>query len=409
MAELGRKTEVDGARVAYRRCVTTTTSAPRVRSRLPAVHDLVPPRLDAAVAALFVALSVAEVFGNDDARPLGEKAVSVAAMVLLAWRRRFPVTVAFLVVVSNLVTNPEGEFSVLLSLVLVAFTVGAELDPPQSYVGLAVVLVPFVAGLASEGLVPSDVAAAVVFLVGPWAVGAVMRQRSARAEEAIVRAAQLERDQAVAEAAAVEAERTRIARELHDIVSHSISVVTIQTQAVRRRLGPEHAREAADLAAVEATAREALAEMRRLFGVLRTSGESASLAPQPGLAELRRLVEKAGGGDVAVRLEVDGEPYELPPGTDLAAYRIAQEGLTNALRHSGASTVRVRVGYAPHEVTVEVVDDGVGLAATDPRSHGHGLVGIRERVALYDGTVDVADVPGGGVRLLATIPVKETR
>ena len=389
--------------------VVTTTATPRARPRLPALRDLVPPRLDAAIAALFVALSVAEVLGTGDSRPFWEQAVSVAAMVLLAWRRRFPVTVAFLVVVSNLVTNPDGEFTVLLSLVLVAFTVGAELDPPLSYVGLAVVVVPFLAGLASEGLVPSDVAAAVVFLVGPWAVGSVLRQRSARAEEAIGRAAQLERDQAVAEAAAVDAERTRIARELHDIVSHSISVVTIQTQAVRRRLGPEHAREAADLAAVEATAREALAEMRRLFGVLRGGGESASLAPQPGLAELPRLVEKAAAGDTAVRLEVEGEPYELPPGADLAAYRIAQEGLTNALRHSGASTVQVRVRYAPHEVTVEVVDDGAGLAATDPRSHGHGLVGVRERVALYDGTVEVSDVPGGGVRLLATIPVKETR
>jgi signal transduction histidine kinase len=387
----------------------TTTAPPRGRTRLLALRDLVPQRLDVAIAALFVALSIAEVLGNDDVRPLGEKAVSVAAMALLSWRRRFPVTVAFLVVVSNLVTNPEGEFTVLLSLVLVAFTVGAELDPPHSYVGLAVVVVPFIVGLASEGLVPSDVAAAVVFLVGPWAVGAVLRQRSARAEEAIVRAAQLERDQATAEAAAVEAERTRIARELHDIVSHSISVVTIQTQAVRRRLGPEHAREAADLAAVEATAREALAEMRRLFGVLRTSGESASLAPQPGLAELPRLVHQAGGGSVEVRLDVDGEPFELPPGADLAAYRIAQEGLTNALRHAGATEVRVRVRYGTQVVTVEVVDDGVGLAATDARSHGHGLVGVRERVALYDGTVEVADAPGGGVRLRATIPVKEGR
>ncbi len=370
---------------------------------------LVPPRLDIAITALFVALSVAEVLGSEDVRTFGEKAFSVAAMALLAWRRRFPVTVAFLVVLSNLVTNPEGEFSVLLSLVLVAFTVGAELDPPHSYVGLAVVVVPFLAGLASEGLVPSDVAAAVVFLVGPWAVGALLRQRSARAEEAIGRAAQLEREQAAQAAAAVEAERTRIARELHDIVSHSISVVTIQTQAVRRRLGPEHAKEAADLAAVEATAREALAEMRRLFGVLRASDEMASLAPQPGLAELPRLVEKAAGGDVAVRLDVEGEPFELPPGADLAAFRIAQEGLTNALRHSGATQVTVRLRYGPHDVEVEVVDDGHGLRAADPRSGGHGLVGVRERVALYDGTVTLSDAPGGGVRLLATIPVKESR
>ncbi len=403
--ELCRKTDVPAVDVAYRRRVTTT-APPRVRPGLPALRSLVPPRLDAAIAALFVALSVAEVFGSGDGRPFEEKAISVVAMALLAWRRRFPVAVAFLVVMSNVVTNPEGEFSVLLSLVLVSFTVGAETEPPVSYAGLAVVLVPFFAASISAGMVPSDVAAAVVFLLGPWVVGSVLRQRSDRAEEAVARAAQLERDHAVAEAAAVEAERTRIARELHDIVSHSISVVTIQTQAVRRRLGPEHAKEADDLAAVEATAREALAEMRRLFGVLRGGGGTASLAPQPGRAELPRLVEKAGAGDVDVRLEVDGEPFELPPGADLAAYRIAQEGLTNALRHSGATAVCVRVRYSPHDVSVEVVDDGHGASASDPRSAGHGLVGVRERVALYDGEVEMTDQPGGGVRLRATIPLR---
>jgi signal transduction histidine kinase len=369
---------------------------------------LVPPRLDVAIALVFVTLSVAEVLLDDDLRPLPAQLLSVGAMAILAWRRRFPVAVAFVVVVSNLVTNPEGEFSVLLSLVLVSFTVGAELEPPLSYVGLAVVVVPFLAGLASEGLVPSDVAAALVFLVGPWVVGTLLRQRSASAHEAVSRAARLEREQSERAAAAVEAERTRIARELHDIVSHSLSVVTIQTQAVRRRLLPEQDREAADLAAVESTARDALAEMRRLFGVLRTDGESASLAPQPGLAELGRLVGTADTGDVDVRLVVAGDAYELPPGADLAAYRIAQEGLTNALRHSGATEVRVLVRYEPGQLCIEVVDNGHGLRADDPRSGGHGLVGVRERVALYDGTVELTDLPGGGARLAATLPVKET-
>jgi signal transduction histidine kinase len=333
--------------------------------------------------------------------------VGGGAMALIAWRRRFPVLVAFLVTSSNLVVNPEGEFTVLLSLVLVMFTVGAELDPPRSYLGLAAGLVPFLGGIVNAGrLLPSDVAAAAVFLAGPWLVGQVLRQRSAHAADAISRAARLEQEQEAQAAAAVEAERTRIARELHDIVSHSISVVTIQTQAVRRRLGPEQAREAEDLAAVEATAREALAEMRRLFGVLRTSGESASLAPQPGLAELPRLVAQAGSGDVRLELSVEGEPFALPPGADLAAYRIAQEGITNALRHAGATRVEVRLRYDAGEIGVQVVDDGRGLAE-DGDGAGHGLVGVRERVALYGGTVQVSAAPGGGVRLEATLPVKE--
>jgi len=179
--------------------------------------------------------------------------------------------------------------------VLVSFTLGAELDAPRSVLGLGAVAAPFLAMSAVEGLEPSDLAAALVFIGGPWAVGLVLRQRTARTAEAVDRAARLERDRAAENAAAVAQERLRIARELHDIVSHSISVVAIQTQAVRRRLGPEQAREAQDLAEVETTARQAMAEMRRLFGVLRAEGDSPSLAPQPGLGELDRLAEQARG------------------------------------------------------------------------------------------------------------------
>jgi len=368
----------------------------------------VPPRLDLALAAVFVTLSVAEVFVNGTVRsPLEHVLVTGVAMASLAWRRRFPLTVAALVIGSNVVVNPQGEFTTLLSLVLVSFTVGAETEPPRSHIGLGIVLVPFLVAMVSAGLVPSDIAAALVFIVGPWAVGALFRQRSAHAAEAVSRAERLEREREMEAALAAAAERTRIARELHDIVSHSISVVTIQTQAVRRRLGPEHAAEAADLAAVEATAREALAEMRRLFGVLRTDGETAALAPQPGLAELERLVEKARSADLTVRLQVEGEPHDLSPGLDLAAYRIAQEGLTNALRHSGATEVVVLLRYGDRHLEVEVVDNGRGL----PRERaagaapGHGLVGIRERVALYDGTVDLGPGPSGGCRLAARLPV----
>ncbi len=374
--------------------------------------SLVPPRLDIVIAAAFVLLSLLEVFVNGTVTsPVEHVLVTGLAMASLAWRRRFPIAVAVTVVGSNLITNPEGEFSVLLSLVLCSFTVGAETEPPRSYVGLGAVLVPFLAGLAMVGLVPSDVAAAIVFVVGPWAVGSVLRQRSSHAAEALARADRLEREREMQASVAAAAERTRIARELHDIVSHSISVVTIQTQAVRRRLGPEHAAEAADLAAVEATAREALAEMRRLFGVLRAEGETAALAPQPGLAELDRLVSQVGSGDLAVRLEVEGDPYDLPPGVDLAAYRIAQEGLTNALRHSGATEATVRVRYGDRHLDVEVVDNGRGLsadAAAGSASSGHGLVGIRERVALYDGTVSVTPGPSGGLRLAARLPVGGT-
>ncbi|HEU4515558.1 MAG TPA: sensor histidine kinase [Nocardioidaceae bacterium] len=367
----------------------------------------VPPAVDIAIAAAFVVLSVAEAaFSPAVQSPLLHVVAAGLAMVALAWRRSFPIGVAVYVVGTDLVINPEQQFSTLLSLVLVCYTVGAETEPPRSYAGLAVVLLPFIGVSVAGDLVPSDLAAALVFFVGPWSVGTAVRQRNVRTEEAVARADRLERDREVEAAAAAAEERTRIARELHDIVSHSISVVTIQTQAVRRRLGPEHAKEVEDLAAVEATAREALAEMRRLFGVLRADGETASLTPQPGLHELERLVSQVRGSGLDVEVDVAGERYDLPPGVDLAAYRIVQEGLTNALRHSGAKHARVVLRYGPARLDVAVEDDGRGLA--EVTTGGHGLVGVRERVALYDGTVDIGPGPSGGVRLAASLPVRET-
>lgn len=368
----------------------------------------VPPVVDIGIAAAFVLFTVAEaVFRTDVTSPVLHVVVAGVAMAVLAWRRSFPIGVAAWVVATNVAINPQGEFSTLLALVLVCYTIGSETEPPRAYAGILVVVVPFLGVSIREGLVPSDVAAALVFFVGPWLVGTAVRQRNLRTDEAVARADRLEREGEVQAAAAAAEERTRIARELHDIVSHSISVVTIQTQAVRRRLGPDHAKEAEDLAAVEATAREALAEMRRLFGVLRTDGETASLAPQPGLHELERLVEQVRSAGLEVEVETTGDRYELPPGVDLAAYRIVQEGLTNALRHSGARRARVVLGYEPNRLEIAVEDDGRGLTTTTP-SGGHGLVGVRERVALYDGTVTIGPGPSGGVRLAASLPVKET-
>ncbi len=328
--------------------------------------------------------------------------LSVPALASLAVRRQYPLLVAIFVTIVNFVVNPRNEFTTVLSLVLVAFTVGHETRPPRSYLGLGLVLVPFLVNLGRSQSVPSDVAAALVFLVGPWVVGTQTRMRADRAEAAEARALQLEREQELHAALVAAAERTRIARELHDIVSHSISVVTIQVQAVRRRLGPDHAAEAADLAQVEATARQALNEMRRLFGVLRAEGEQPALAPQLGLSQLEALVAGARGGGVDVQLVIEGDPQPLPPGIDLAAYRIAQEGLTNALRHSEASEVTVAIRHHPDSLQVEVHDNGRGLQRT--KNPGHGLVGVRERVALYGGVVEVANGPDSGVTLMATLP-----
>ncbi len=363
-----------------------------------------PPWLDVVLAGAFVALTVAEaVTVADSAQATKLWALSIPALASLAVRRQYPLLVASLVANVNFFVNASNEFTTVLSLVLVAFTVGYETRPPRSYLGAALVLLPFIGNLARSQFLPSDVAAALVFLVGPWAIGTQTRMRADQAEAAEFRAAELERGQELQAALVAAAERTRIARELHDIVSHSISVVTIQVQAVRRRLGPEHAAEAADLAQVEATARQALNEMRRLFGVLRVEGELPAMEPQPGLTQLDVLVDRARAGGLDVRLVREGDPMPLPAGIDLAAYRIAQEGLTNALRHSGASEVTVAVRHHLDALQVEVRDNGRGLQRT--RNPGHGLVGVRERVALYGGTVEVSNADGGGVSLTATLPL----
>jgi signal transduction histidine kinase len=362
-----------------------------------------PPLLDVVLAGSFVALTVAEAVAvADSSQAMKLWVLAVPALASLALRRQYPLLVACLVTNVNFLINTDNEFTTVLSLVLVAFTVGHETRPPRSYLGLALVLLPFLGNVARTSPVPSDLAAAIVFLVGPWAVGVQTRMRADRAEAAESRAARLEREQELQAALVAAAERTRIARELHDIVSHSISVVTIQVQAVRRRLGPDHEAEAADLAQVEATARQALNEMRRLFGVLRADGEQPALEPQPGLTQLDALVNRARGAGLDVRLVLEGAPQPLPPGVDLAAYRIAQEGLTNALRHSGATEVTVAVRHQPDALQVEVCDNGRGLQRT--KNPGHGLVGVRERVALYGGTIELSNRPLNGVRLTATLP-----
>lgn len=366
-----------------------------LRPRVPT-----PSATDGAIAGGFVLLTLVEVAIRPGGGSPGLTTVAaVLAMVLLAWRRLAPTAVAVAVVTAQGVANPEHQLSIILAVAVVAFTVGAETGPPRSWLGLAVLVIPFTIASVAVGPEPSDAAAGFVFLVAPWGLGVTVRRHLADNDAAVARATEETAERA---RAAVDAERARIARELHDIVSHSISVVTIQTQAVRRRLGPDHAAEARDLARVEETAREAMVEMRRLLGVLRSDGQAASLAPQPGLQDLERLVTTTRDAGLPVSLEVSGDRDELPPGLDLAAYRVVQEALTNARRHSGAHRVDVRVRVTDGAVAVEVADDGCGIGTRSP--DGQGLLGLEERVAVFGGTLEVGPGPRGGTRVAAHLP-----
>jgi signal transduction histidine kinase len=230
-----------------------------------------------------------------------------------------------------------------------------------------------------------------------------------RRQEAIAaaqeRAAELELAREELARRAVTEERLRIARELHDVVAHSMSIIAVQSGVGAHVLDsqPEEARKA--LAAVEATSRQALVEMRRLLGVLRAETEPrGSLVPAPGLADVEALAAEVAQAGVRVEVRIEGTPAELPAGLDLSAYRIVQEALTNVVRHAGPATARVAVSYAADRVRVEVVDDGRG---GDPgRDHGgHGIAGMRERAELYGGTLEAGPGPGGGFRVAASLPL----
>jgi len=243
---------------------------------------------------------------------------------------------------------------------------------------------------------------AIVFAVA-WTVGFGIGGKFREVDEAKERAERAEREREERARRAVADERARIARELHDVIGHSVSVMTVQSSAVRRLLEPDQEKERAALLVVERTGREALAEMRRMVGVLRRPEEAPALAPQPSLEQLERLVEQARDAGLPVELRIEGAPKQLPTGVDLTAYRLVQEGLTNALKHARAGHAEVLVRYSDGHVELTVSDDGPG--GGDGDKGGHGLVGMRERVSVYGGELEAGPRPEGGYRLRATLPI----
>jgi signal transduction histidine kinase len=285
-----------------------------------------------------------------------------------------------------------------------AFMLGYLRNSLQAVLGLVlilgslVIIVYKIPGAQTVGdfiFLPLRFAAALV-------AGYAVRVRSEQAEAAEVRADQAERDRESAARVAVAEERARIARELHDIVAHAVSVMVLQVGAVRHKL-PDTLADGRDaLRGVEQAGRTALTEMRRLLAAMRNEGDEAELVPQPGLEALDVLVRDINRAGLPVQLHVDGEPFPLPRGIDLSAYRILQEGLTNALKHARATNANVRVRYRPDELQLEVRDNGQGSSTND--GLGHGLVGIRERVKLYGGDMTVGRASEGGFVLSTRLP-----
>ena len=329
---------------------------------------------------------------------------SVALLVLpLFARRRFPFAApAGYWVVAAAVTFVDGQLIPFVgSLGVVglatAFLLGNLRDPWKADAGLVIVLVGIV--IVVYNIPGAQSASDLVFIplrfVVAWIAGYALRERAEQAEAAEERAAHAERERESTARVAVAEERARIARELHDIVAHAVSVMVLQVGAVRHKLPDALAEDRDALKGVERAGRTALAEMRRLLAAMRREGDEAELVPQPGLDGLDALVDEISRAGLPVELHVDGTPYPLPRGLDLSAYRIVQEGLTNALRHAHARDAEVTVRYRPDELEIEVRDDGRGTGASD--GLGHGLIGVRERVKLYGGRMSAGATDAGFV------------
>jgi len=340
---------------------------------------------------------------------------AIAIMVLpLFARRRFPsgapaafwlLAVGFSFVDGRLVTFTTSVFVLGMA---TAFVLGNLRDALQTRTGL--VIVHGAAAILVYNK-PAHSASELVFiplLFGIcWLAGFALRERAMQAEAAEERATQAEREREAAARIAVAEERARIARELHDIVAHAVSVMVLQVGAVRHSLPDSLAEDSDALRSVEQAGRTALTEMRRLLAAMRRDGDELERSPQPGLDGLDALLTEVGRAGLPVRLHAEGEPFPLPRAIDLSAYRIVQEGLTNALKHSRASNAEVTVRYRPNELQIEVRDNGKGGPTSD--GLGHGLIGIRERVKIYGGEMTAGTAARGGFILSTHLPISADR
>jgi signal transduction histidine kinase len=351
--------------------------------------------------------------GGEDttSAPLWFDIPAVLAIVapLLA-RRRFPfgapvaVGVAVAAVSFHDETIVPYDIVVFLTGCAAVFLFGLLRERTQAVAGLAVAIgvEAIVVRNDPNGSLWNFIFVSIVFGI-IWTIAFALGRTSKAVDEARERAARAEREREQRARDAVAEERARIARELHDVVGHSVSVMTVQASGVRRLLRPDQQREREALLVVEQTGREALAEMRRMVGVLRRPEEAPALAPQPSLEHIDRLIEHARDAGLRVALRVEGDVVQLPVGVDLTAYRLVQEGLTNALKHADATSADVVVRYSDGHIEVVVSDDGRGAGGGD--GGGHGLVGMRERVSVYGGELDAGPRPEGGYRLRARLPL----
>jgi signal transduction histidine kinase len=339
----------------------------------------------------------------------------IAAMAVpVVFRRKYPVhgfAIAAVAGALQLIVFPQPVGSDL-AILLLLYTLAAYRPRRVSAAGLAVCLIGAVTAVGvwapnGVGAVDRILLATVLFsgtALVAWVLGDSMRYRRAYLTALEDRAARLERERDAQAQIAAAAERARIARELHDVIAHNVSVMVVQADGAGYALRRDPERAGQALTAISRTGRQALAEMRRLLGVLRSDDQQADLSPQPGLEQLRELLDQAREAGMSVSFTLEGPVRPLPEGAELAAYRVVQESLTNTRKHGGlAATAAVTLRYEPGGLLLQVTDDGLGAAAAAD-GPGHGLTGMRERVEMYGGTVRAGPLPNGGYQVTARLP-----
>ncbi len=397
----------------------SSRSTPVVRpSLLPAWLPRANPLLADGLLAVWVAAMTIATHHAASGRHSALYAPLVALFAVeslpLVWRRRRPVLVLLVILLAVVAIRIfYGGVPVSAGLLIALYTVAAYLPPLVSLpVGVLTALALVEPLLASSQYNPLRAFFKSAVFGAAWLLGLWMRTRRAYVAELLDRAERLEREREQSVRRATIEEQARIARELHDVIAHNVSVMVVQATAANDvfETHPQRAREA--LRSIEATGRQALTELRRLLAAVRPPRAQAldePLAPQPGLDRVGELVARLRAAGLDIELELVGTRRDVAPAIDLSAYRIIQEALTNTLRHANANRVTVRIGYAEQALEIDVIDDGEGPADGDPTVAGHGLIGMRERVSLFGGELTAGAGATGGFAVRARLPLEGVR
>jgi signal transduction histidine kinase len=372
-----------------------------------------PRLLDGALAVALAALGAGVIAHRPGWPAFG--LLTAALVIPVVFRRQRPAWAFGAAAVAGLVQLLTTSRPILpdVSILVLLYTVAAYRPRRMSVPALAVCLAGALAAIACWAPprvfhYPSLMTEVISFLTVPvalaWVLGDSMRYRRGYLQALEERAVRLERERDAQAQVAAAAERARIAREMHDVIAHHVSVMVVQADGAAYALGRDPDRAGQALGAISRTGRQALAEMRRLLGVLRTGDQPTQLAPQPGMNQIGELLDQARAAGLPVTCTVRGVPRDLPGSADLAAYRVVQESLTNTRKHGGlGASAHVTLGYRPDGLELVITDDGPG-GGTQAGPGGHGLAGMRERVEMYGGTVAAGPRAGGGYQVVATLP-----